>query len=145
MDKFSITESIVHYAERATESEGKVQALEYRLNQLGIGNHQPPPQIACYAPESAYYTPHQPEYGIPPNINVLPPAHHQWTGQSTFQQQVQHPRKRVRNGSQRLGFQTVQFNHFPDIPYQQPYTPYQAQQPMGGRGGRGGLSQGRRR
>ena len=46
MDGSSITESIVRYAERATAAEGKVQALEDRTNQLGIGNHQPPPQIA---------------------------------------------------------------------------------------------------
>ena len=35
------TEFIVCYAERVTEPEGNVQALEDRLNQLEIGNQQP--------------------------------------------------------------------------------------------------------
>ena len=43
MDGLPITESIFRYAECATAVEGKVQALEDRLNQLKIGNHQPPP------------------------------------------------------------------------------------------------------
>ena len=76
MDESSNTESIVCYEERATAADGNVQTLEYHLNQLEIGNHQPPPQIAYYAFESAYYTPHHPEYGIPPTINVPPPDQH---------------------------------------------------------------------
>ena len=50
----SITEYIVHYAERATASEGKVQALEDRLNPLELGKNQSPPQMEYYTPESAY-------------------------------------------------------------------------------------------
>ena len=53
MDESSITELIVCYAERAAAAEGKVQALEDRLNQLEIGKHQPPTKIEYYAPESA--------------------------------------------------------------------------------------------
>ena len=34
MEESSITESIVCYAERATSAEGKVQALEDRINQF---------------------------------------------------------------------------------------------------------------
>ena len=51
-DNSSITESIVRYAERATAAEGKVQALEDRLNQMELGYHQPPPHMAYYLSES---------------------------------------------------------------------------------------------
>ena len=132
MDEFSITESIVRYAERAKALDVKVQALEDRLNQLKIGNHQPPPQISYYEPESMYYTLHHPESGIPPTINIHPPYQHKWVGQATFQQQGKLPRKRVRNRSQQGGRQTVQFIYSPNIVYQHPAPPYQAQQPMGG-------------
>ena len=124
MDKSFITESIFCYAERATASEGKVQELEDHLNKLEIRNHQPPPQTPYYAHESAYYTPQQPAAGIPPTINAPPPAQNQWTRQATFQQQGQHPMKRVRNGPQQGGHQHVQFSHYPNITYHPPAPPY---------------------
>ena len=113
MDESSIKESIFRCAERATVAEGNVQALEYCLNQLKIGNNQPPPQTAYYAPDSAYYTPHQPASGIPPTINFSSLAHQQWTVQATFKHQGEIPRKRVRNGSQRGGRQPAHFRHPP--------------------------------
>ena len=115
MNRSAITESIVYYAEHTTAVEGKVQSLEDRLNQLEIGNHQHPPQIAYYAPESAYYTRQQPAAGILPTINVPPPAQYQWTGQTTFQQQGQNPKNKVRNGYQRVGQQPFQFIHSPNV------------------------------
>ena len=51
-DESSITESIVRYSERATAAEGKVQALEDRLNQMELGYHQPPPHMEYYSSES---------------------------------------------------------------------------------------------
>ena len=101
-----------------------MQALEDRLNQSEIGNQQPPNQIACYTPESLYYTLHQLESGIPPTINVLPPDQNQWTEQATFQQHGQHPRKRVRNRSQKGVRQPFQFSHSPNIAYQHQASPH---------------------
>ena len=86
--------------------------------------------------------PHQPSAGIPPTINVPTQAQNQWTGQSTFQQQGQRPRKRFQNGSQRGDLQPVQFIRSHNITYQHPAPPYQ-NQPMGGQGCRGGSRQGR--
>ena len=120
-----------------------MQAYEDLLNQLEIVNHQPPPQIEYYVPESAYYTPYHPADGIPPTINVLPPSQLQWTGQETFQQQGQHPRKIVHNGLQWGCRQPVQFSHSSNITYQHPSPLYQ-NQPMGVRGFLGGLRQRRR-
>ena len=85
MEESSIAELIVSYAERETAAEEEMKALEDRLNILEIGNHQPLPHIAYYAPDSAYYKKHQPASGIPPTINVPPPDQNQWTGQATFQ------------------------------------------------------------
>ena len=86
--------------------------------------------------------PHHTVAGISPTINVLPPYHHQWTGQATFKQNGQRPRKIFCNRFQRGVLKPAQFSHSPNIKYQHLAPPYN-NQPMGGRGGRGRRHQGR--
>ena len=92
-DDNSLTESIVRYAERTTAAESKVSDLESRLAQLEMGSQAPPPQMGYYAQDTAYFTPHQQQAGVPPTIHVPPPQ--QYGGQHTYQV-ANNPNKRGR-------------------------------------------------
>ena len=53
-DRSSLAESILQYAERATQAEGKVNELERRLTALEMGPPPTQPQTGYYAPQMAY-------------------------------------------------------------------------------------------
>ena len=79
-DGSSLAESIVQYAERATQAQGKVNESETRLAALEMG---PPPaqsQNGYYAPQMAYVM--MPVGHPPPTSIQIPPAYQQPQQQS---------------------------------------------------------------
>ena len=74
-DGSSLEESIVQYAERATQSEGKVNKLESRLVALEMGPPPTQPQTGYYAPQMAYGM--MPSGHLLPTSIQIPPAYKQ--------------------------------------------------------------------
>ena len=71
----SLEESIVQYAERATQAEGKVNELENRLAALEMGPPSTQTHTGYYAPQMAYG---MMLGGHPPPISAqIPPAYQQ--------------------------------------------------------------------
>mgnify|MGYP000441937942 FL=1 len=130
-DDISLVESVIQYAERTSEAEAKMSAMESRLSQLEMG---PPP-------ETAYFTPQQPTFvhnpKPPAQVNIPPPAQQQtWKKRKT-------PRAQP-GPSDQMNWQTPaptppqQTSPWPQQYTQPPPQHQYVQQNMGGRR-RGGM------
>ena len=71
----SLAESIVQYAKKATQSEGKVNELESSMTALEMGTPQTQTQTGYYAPQMAYVM--MPGGQPPPTSVHIPPAYQQ--------------------------------------------------------------------
>ena len=72
-DGYSLADSIVQYAERATQAEGKVNELESRLAVLEMGPPLTQTYMGYYAPQMEYIM--MPGGQPPPTSVQIPPSY----------------------------------------------------------------------